>query len=395
MRSKREIEGDVVNGWADRKRITGEYRRDEQGRVELVQTPYWELQGPLTPVEARYTLAQIKMPEPVLPHEWSFSIEGLVEQPLRIDLDDLKKFPPRTVRCVHECAGNDGALLDYMYKNDGAGEKPSRFGFGGLQQGFTGALLSAGEWTGVPLSAILEKAGMKPEALSVLAAGFDRGVPSERTDKHRGGAEADLEQNFMKALPMDKALDPDTIVAYALNGEYLRHVHGAPMRLIVPGWAGNWSVKWLEKLELLEYMPPVFYQTLYFIYGDGPDDPNRHMITAMGVKSIITEPRESESPLSTGSYPITGVAYGGRGMITRVEISTDGGESWTDAELEEPREKWMWARFFHLWDAKPGKYTLMARAYDEAGRQQPVTPWNFQKKMFDGIVPVGIDVVPD
>jgi DMSO/TMAO reductase YedYZ molybdopterin-dependent catalytic subunit len=204
-----------------------------------------------------------------------------------------------------------------------------------------------------------------------------------------------MEQNFMKALPMDKALDPDTIIAYAMNGEYLRHMHGAPMRLIVPGWAGNWSVKWLEKVEVLDHMPPVFYQTKYFIYGDGFDDPNRHMVTAMGVKSIIIEPRENESPLPLGSYPITGIAYGGREMITRVEISTDGGESWTDAQLEEPREKWMWARFFHLWDAKPGKYTLMARAYDESGRQQPVTPWNFQKKMFDGIVPVEIEIVPD
>ena len=140
-------------------------------------------------------------------------------------------------------------------------------------------------------------------------------------------------------------------------------------------------------------MAPVFYQTEKFVYGDGPNDPNRHMITAMGVKSIITEPREKEGSLAQGDHLVRGLSYSGRGMITRVEVSVDGGKTWQNAILEEPREKWIWTRWSLLWHAnKPGKYTLLARAYDEAGRQQPVTPWNFQKKVFDGIVPVEVEI---
>jgi hypothetical protein len=152
-------------------------------------------------------------------------------------------------------------------------------------------------------------------------------------------------------------------------------------------------VKWLQKLEVLAHMAPCFYQTQYFVMVDAPDDERREMITAMGVRCVITDPRDDDPPLPRGRNTIRGLAWSGCGMITEVEVSVDGGRTWCPAVVEEPREKWLWVRWSFLWDiTAPGHYRLMARARDEAGRQQPVTPWNYQHKLYDGIVPVDVRV---
>jgi DMSO/TMAO reductase YedYZ molybdopterin-dependent catalytic subunit len=358
--------------------------KDREGRVGFQQSPYLEQQGLITPTDLRYIVAQLSMPEPVHPDDWSLSVEGEVERPLALRLDRLQQLPGRTVRVVHECSGSDAQNFE---QREGSDPRSLALETAGLGEG----LASAGEFTGVPLHTVLEEAGLKPAAVSVLARGFDHGTPGEFAT---GGASYVPDGiHYEKALPIEKALDADTIVAWAMNGEYLRHVHGAPLRLVVPGWSGNWSVKWLEKLEVLSEMPPLYYQTEYFFYAQSAADERREMITTMGVRCVITHPRRGSAPRALGRQAVWGLAWSGCGRIERVEVSLDGGESWHHAHLEEPRERWLWVRWSHAWEAeRPGSYTLMARATDEAGRVQPQTPWNFLRKNFDGIVPLLVEV---
>ena len=399
MTGRPEIEGDFVMGWADRKRPTPRVLRDDQGRVQSVRTPVADLEGLITPTDLRYVVVQLDAPEPVHPDDWTLSIAGGVERPIELNLEELQKFPGATVRCVHECSGSDQDFFDYLksggktygcYLHQPQVGKPTRFNPENDHNG----LLSSGEWTGVPLAVVLERLGVKDGAVGVLAQGFDRGRPAEfATVAAQSVPEGEL--NFEKCLPMEKALDRDTLLAWALNGEYIRHIHGGPVRLITPGWSGNWSVKWLQKLEVLAHMPPLYYQTQYFYYAQTPQESDKEMITAMGVKSIVTEPSDDTPPLPLGQHLIRGLAWSGGGQITRVEVSVDGGETWQDAHREQPQERWLWVRWSHLWHAeKPGRYAIMARATDETGRVQPQIGWNYLRKNFDGIVPVEVEVKP-
>jgi DMSO/TMAO reductase YedYZ molybdopterin-dependent catalytic subunit len=391
----RDLEGEWVQGWPDRRRLVPHLRKDHQGRVIYARTPFFDLQTPITPTDLRYIVAQLQMPEPVLPHEWSLSVDGLVERPLRLGFDEVQRLPATTVRVVTECSGTDANFFDWERSGGQTHScdrcppqpgKPSRYD---LNQPHTGQV-SSGEFTGVRLSTLLKIAGLKPAALGVRAEGFDRGRPGERVTQGATGVPEEL--NYDKCLPLEKALDPDTILAWGLNGEYLRHVHGAPLRLVVPGWSGNWSVKWLQRLEVLDHIAPCFYQTQYFVYVDNPDDADREPVTTMGVRCIITDPRDGDLPLGAGPNTVRGLAWSGCGAITEVEVSTDGGATWAAAHLEGPREKWLWTRWSYAWDAAPGAYKLMARARDEAGRQQPQVRWNYQRKNYDGIVPVDVEV---
>jgi DMSO/TMAO reductase YedYZ molybdopterin-dependent catalytic subunit len=200
-------------------------------------------------------------------------------------------------------------------------------------------MVSGGEWTGVPLAEVLQRAGMKPGAVAVRLEGWDRGRPDPIT-LYRSAARTDFEVfdpgviNYDKGLPIAKALHPDTILAWAHNGEYLQHVHGAPVRLVVPGWAGNWWVKWIQRIEVMEVMPQCYHQTHYFVSGKSPEDPDKKMMTALGVKSVITAPREEDGAIGCGEHGIRGMAWSGEGEIRRVEVSVDGGSSWVDAHLE-------------------------------------------------------------
>ncbi len=414
--ARREIEGDFIMGWPDRKRPELNETTDGQGRVVRAAAPIMELQGLITPTDLSFATAQLDVPEPVHPDDWVLSIGGQVERPIKSTLEQLQMLPGRTVRAVTECAGNDSDFFDY---EENGKPKPSRSGKvdrdaqATLRDKFrsgtmedadlyisssTMGVLSSGEFTGVPLAVVLEKAGPKPNAVAVRAEGFDTGTP-DPVVQYRSAGTTDVEYvdpgiiNYDKALPLEKALNPDTILAWAHNGEYLRHLHGAPLRLIVPGWSGNWWVRWLQEIEVMDHMPALYHQTHYFVYGDSPVDPNLTMLTALGVKSIITDPRDEDSPLPRGSHAVRGLAWNGCGAIERVEVSVDGGDTWTDAHIEEPREKWLWARWSYLWEVdEPGKYTVKARATDEEGRTQPQTKWNFQRKHFDGIVPLDVEI---
>jgi DMSO/TMAO reductase YedYZ molybdopterin-dependent catalytic subunit len=259
-------------------------------------------------------------------------------------------------------------------------------------------MLTGGEWTGVTFAEVLKRAGIKPGAVAVRLEGWDRGRPDPIL-LYRSAARTDFKPfdpgviNYDKGLPIEKAMHPDTILAWAHNGEYLQHVHGAPLRLIVPGWAGNWWVKWIHKIEVMNRMPDCYHQTHYFVSGKSPDDPDKKMMTALGVKSVITAPRDDDSPLPVGEHAIRGLAWSGEGEITRIEVSVDGGATWQDAHIEYSPDRWLWKRWSFLWRAgMPGQFTIMARATDEKGRKQPQTEWNFLRKHFDGIVPVHVTV---
>jgi DMSO/TMAO reductase YedYZ molybdopterin-dependent catalytic subunit len=412
---RREIEGDWVMGWPDRKRPTLIAGKDAQGRVINGRAPLVELEGLITPTDAYYVVNQLEVPEPVHPDDWTLTVSGEVARPIEFSLRELQKLPGRTVRAVTECAGNDAGFFDYVQKG---GKKPSRINQQDMQaraamreknevpsteeisnESTTTCAVSAGEFTGVPLAEVLGKAGVKRGAASVRMEGFDRGQP-DLAVQYRSVGRSDFKLvdpgpiNYDKGLPLAKALDPDTLLAWSMNGEYLTHLHGAPVRAVVPGWSGNWWVKWLQRIEVLDHVPKCYYQTHYFVYGDSPEDANKEMITAMGVRCIILDPLDEDGPLARGSHKIRGLAWSGVGAIARVEVSVDGGKTWHDAHLEEPREKWLWTRWSWLWDAAtPGQYRIMARATDEQGRIQPQIPWNYQRKHFDGIVPTDITIV--
>jgi DMSO/TMAO reductase YedYZ molybdopterin-dependent catalytic subunit len=411
---RREIEGDWILGWPDRKRPHLMEGKDGKGRVIFGRSPLRDLEGLITPVDSYYIVAQLQMPEPVHPDDWTLTIGGEVDRPFEVTFEELRKLPGRTVRAVTECAGNDADYFNYL--RDGgrkpslankqdmqklaqmmqAGEKPSIEELGEMIPS-TG-YLSAGEFTGVPLAEVLKKAGLKPNAVCVRFEGFDRGRP-DPTVQYLSAGRTDIPIvdpgviNYDKAMPLVKALHPDTLLAWAQNGEYLQHVHGAPVRLVTPGWSGNWWVKWLQKIEVMDHLPDCYYQTQYFVFADTPESPERQMCTALGVKSHIIDPLEEDSPLVRGSHAIRGLAWSGAGMITRVEVSVDAGQTWHDAHIEEPGEKWLWRRWSYLWEVnKAGSYKLMARATDEEGRRQPQIKFNYQRKHFDGIVPVEVVV---
>ncbi len=409
---RREIEGGWIRGWPDRKRPESLEANDAEGRTIFATTPMTELEGRITPTDLYYIVAQLDMPEPIHPDDWEMEICGEVENPLTLTLEDLKKLPSQTVRAVTECAGNDTMFFNYLHKD---GKKPSlvspkEMDFSALKPKDgkklsieaignslpTTGMSSAGEFSGVPLREVLKLAGVKSNAVAVRFQGFDRGRPDPSLIYLSSGRD-DIEVkdpgviNYDKGLPMEKALHPDTLLAWAMNGEHLHHIHGAPLRLVVPGWSGNWWVKWIEQIEVMDHMPDCYHQTEYFVLGDTPEDPNKVMCTALGVKAVILDPIDEDSPLPAGTHPVRGLAWSGEGAIVGVEVSVDGGTTWEDAHVEESHDRWMWVRWNYVWDAvKPGVYQIMARATDEKGRQQPQTPWNYQRKHFDGIVPTDI-----
>ncbi len=416
---RKEVEGDWVLGWPDRKRPRSEFFKDTEGRVVGSRSPFMNLEGLITPTDNTFVNAQVQMPDPVHPDDYAFSVFGEVDRPATFTLEDMRKMPGRTVRAVIECAGNDADFFDYLSAN-GTAQKPSfelseedgihwRLSGKKREQPITDAevllktipstcLVSGGEWTGVPLAELLKRVGARSNAVAIRFEGWDRGKPDPITI-YRSAARVDFEVfdpgviNYDKGLPIDKALHPDTILAWAHNGEYLQHVHGAPLRLVVPGWAGNWWVKWINKIEVMSRMPDCYHQTHYFVFGKSPDDPNKQMMTALGVKCVITEPQDGDSPLPVGSHAIRGLAWSGEGEIVRVEVSIDGGNSWQAAHIEYSPDRWLWKRWSFLWDAQaPGQYSIMARATDERGRAQPQTEWNYLRKHFDGIVPVHVTV---
>jgi len=266
---------------------------DDQQRITRIRTPVMELEGHMTPTHLFYVVQHFAVPEPIRAEDWHMTIAGEVHHALTLTYEDLRRMPARTVRTVMECSGSDANFFEYF---KGEGPRPNR-----VEEGM---ILSAGEFTGVPLATVLARAGLRHDAAHIRVEGWDRGVPPTA----KPGTPPFY---YDKGLPLEKALHPDTILAWAQNGEALEHLHGAPIRLLVPGWSGNWSVKWLQRIEVMAEPPDCWYHWQFYYYGAGPDDPHKELLTTIGVRSLVTSPRDDQTTIQRGTHVLRGRAWSG------------------------------------------------------------------------------------
>ena len=228
-------------------------------------------------------------------------------------------------------------------------------------------IMGNAEWAGVSLAEVLALAGVKPSAVEVMFEGADHGPDETVGDPP--------EVTYERSLPLAKATHPDTLLAYEMNGEPLPLNHGFPLRLLVRGWYGMTSVKWLVGIHVLNHEFKGFYQTERYMTQNGPDDENYYTYhTRMKVKSIITSPAPGEV-IPAGSYTLAGAAWSGEDEVVKVEISADGGVTWQPATLAARPSAYSWYRWTYDWQpAGPGRYTLMSRATNRSGEP---SLWSF------------------
>ena len=312
---------------------------------ENSETPLHDVCSWVTPNKLFFVRNHFPVPEIVL-RDWRLPIGGCVERPLELDWQQLTALPQRSVFVTMECAGNGRSFL-HEHQH-------------GVQWG-AGAIGHA-EWTGVPLRMVLQKVGLKPQAMEVLFEGHDVGTESDHPES----------MSFARSLPVNKALDPDTILALRMNGEPLDPLHGYPVRLLVPGWYGVASVKWLKRIDVIDHAFRGYYQsTKYTVKQRGPSGVETVVIGPMKVKSEIIRPHADEI-LGVGTNRLFGVAWGGPEAIANVEISTDDGQTWNDAELIGPSAAYSWTMWEYLWEVvEPRTYQVRARATTAGGQTQP------------------------
>ncbi len=297
-------------------------------------TPLQDSCGIITPSALHYERHHAGVPA-INPAEHRLLINGLVERPLIFTMDEIRRLPSISRIYFLECAGNS---------RDGWGTKPPP----SVQ--LSHGLASCSEWTGVPLSLLLSEAGVRPTAKWILAEGADA-------------------CKMQRSIPLEKAMN-DILVAYGQNGEALRPEQGYPLRLLIPGWEGNASVKWLRRIKLIE--EPYMVRDETAKYTDlMPDGTARQFTFVMDAKSVVTFPSAGQKLAGPGFYEITGLAWTGRGRIERVEISTDGGANWQNAELQEPRFSLAFTRFRFPWRWDGQEAVIASRATDETGYVQP------------------------
>jgi sulfane dehydrogenase subunit SoxC len=232
--------------------------------------------------------------------------------------------------------------------------------------------VGAAEWTGTPLAPLLEEAGLSPAAVDVVFTGADHGV------------ERGVEQDYARGLPVAEALRPDALLVWAMNGMPLPPQHGAPLRLVIPGWYGMAHVKWLTRIEVLEEPFTGFQNaTAYRLKVDAHD--HGQPVTRIRPRALLAPPgwpdfMTRERFVRPGPVPLAGRAWSGRAPVTRVEVSTDGGRTWDDAVLApaDPRHPFAWRAWHHEWTATPGRWELLVRATDEEGTQPVAQEWNRQ-----------------
>jgi sulfane dehydrogenase subunit SoxC len=269
------------------------------------------------------------------PAQHRLMLHGLVKQPLVFTMDDITRFPSRTHIYFLECSGNTSRDWRSPVSKT-------------VQESH--GLMSCCEWTGVPLATLLDEAGLLPQASWLLAEGADA-------------------SGHTRSLPLAKCLE-DTLVVYAQNGEMLRPEQGYPLRLIVPGWEGNVSVKWLRRLKVGD--APFMTRQETARYTDlMPDGIAREFTWLMEAKSVITFPSGTHQLEGPGFYEVSGLAWTGTGRIRRVDVSTDGGKSWRQATLQEPVLSRAFTRFRFPWQWNGAPAVLQSRAMDEAGYVQP------------------------
>ncbi len=303
---------------------------------------------------------------------WRMEVAGAVEQPFRIGLDDLKKMPSRTITAMLECSGNGRVNLVPKAK-------------GILWD--SGAVGNA-EWTGVPLAALLERAGLKEGALEVVLEGADKGRVEEEP-KSPG------EIHFARSIPLEKARR-DVLLAYQMNGEDLSPEHGAPLRAIVPGWYGMASIKWLGRILVVDRPFAGYFQTLDYSYFERRDGlPSLVSTGENEVKSQIARPARDEAIPRNSDYRVHGAAWAGESEVSRVEVSTDGGKDWAVAKLVGEPIPHAWRLWEWTWKTpkQVGPLIVMARATDRRGRVQPMKRDPDRRNgMISHVLPVRVEI---
>lgn len=344
-------------------------RADEAGLIVRnsrpldLETPVTALDGWLTPNDQFFVRSHLSTPAIGLA-PWSLQVGGLADHPRAWSLDELQKLEQVKIPAVLQCAGNGRAYF-----------RPRLPGV----QWEKGAVGQA-EWSGVRLVDLLERAGYQRGAGHVHLLGADP-PPSPKTPR------------FLRSIPIERALDPNTLIATHMNGEPLPLLHGGPMRLVVPGWTGNHWLKWLRQISLAKDEAPGTYQQSGYRMPKSPAPPGAVLkpddlvpLTVMNVKSLITAPADG-SVLKAGTHEVRGVAWTGDGHVTKVEYAVGPNSPWRPATLQgEPRQG-SWRTWKFAWETgQPGEYTIRVRASDSNGDTQPeTTAWNKSGYLWNGI----------
>ena len=296
-------------------------------------TPLHDSVGTVTPSALHYERHHAGIPT-IDPAQHRLVIHGMVDRPFSLSMAEIRRLPSLTRILALECGGNS------------AGE----WGAGGADVQRSYGLVSGSEWTGVPLSLLLKEAGVRRGASWVIAEGADA-------------------CRMMRSIPLAKAME-NSLLAYGQNGEAMRPAQGYPLRLINPGWEGNTNVKWLHSLRLSDQ--PYMARDETSKYSDlMPDGKARIFSYTMEAKSVITFPSGGQTLPARGLYELTGLAWSGLGRIERVEVTTDGGRTWVNATLQEPRLPLALTRFRLPWRFEGQNAVIASRAVDETGYVQP------------------------
>jgi DMSO/TMAO reductase YedYZ molybdopterin-dependent catalytic subunit len=334
-----------------------------------LETPAHLLTSWLTPNELFYVRSHFYTPSVRL-DEWSLVVDGDVNTPLTLTRDGLDRFPTVAQVVTLECAGNGRAFFD-----------PPVAGV----QWEKGAVGTA-RWEGVRLADVLRAAGVRSSARYVWLDGADVGI---------GRA-----PDFIRSVPIEKAMDPATLLAFRMNGEPLPVPHGFPLRAVVPGWEGAYSIKWLTHVRVsAQNHDGPFVQTGYRrpIYpvppGTAVPAAQTVPVQELPVKSLITS-LVHNAPVPLQPLRVAGFAWAGDADIERVDVSTDGGRTWTRARLGGDRAPYAWREFAHTWTPpQPGSFLVLSRATDTRGRTQPIVPdWNPSGYLWNAVDQVRVNI---
>jgi DMSO/TMAO reductase YedYZ molybdopterin-dependent catalytic subunit len=322
-------------------------RSEEPLNLEM---PFETAEGLITPTRSFYVRTHFPIPK-IDRDAWWLHVDGEVEKPFAINYEELIELESLTIPVTLECAGNNRNFLEPKVK--------------GVQWGL-GAVGTA-EWTGVPLSALLDKALVRPQAREVILEGADGGILDD--PKSPPG-----ELRFARSVPLSKA-QRDVLLAYRMNGKDLPAEHGFPLRAIVPGWYAMASIKWLQRIVVTGQPFTGYYQTMdYAFWKRRGDIAELTPLTEMQVKAEIARPAQGDAVPANSSVRVHGAAWASDSEIAKVEFSTDGGKTWSEAKLlgESVQSAWRLWEFYWQTPRVAGKQVLVVRATDSLGRTQPV-----------------------
>ncbi len=315
--------------------------------------PLEALRHPITPAGLHYLLIHYDIPD-VDEAEYTLEVDGLVAAPLSLSLAELRARPAVELAVTMECAGNGRVLIEPHVSS----------------QPWLHEAVGTARWRGTPLRALLAEAGVTDQAVELVFTGLDQGL------------EGGIEQAYQRSLSRMDAHRPEVLLAYEMNGAPLLPQHGFPLRLLVPGWYGMTSVKWLTRITAVD-RPFEGYQQSQSYRLRQEEDEAGEPLSRMLPRSLMAPPGFPEFPtrrrfVSPGPCLLEGRAWSGLGELVAVDVSTDGGDRWSAAEVEDDvGSPWAWRRWTFEWNATEGEHELCCRARDAAGNEQPLEPsWN-------------------